>query len=216
LLDAGGEEKSAVVDAEAEREGFLAWKRVEPDCKVTKEAALHTARRIKEAVVVMEPYPHVQVFGIFPERLYACIMQKMPAGDGAYSRTGKRTKRFVVDLYDRKLGKGSANRKWKGMNGKGGFDANFWKELGIVYANDDGIRDAWLDKFALTLGARHKNVTSIKSQIQTTMELNRDRAGYQIGPHTDSELKWVTTLYYLAKDLVGRFRCQLVKRRTYV
>jgi len=109
------------------------------------------------------------VFGIFPERLYACIMQKMPAGDGAYSRTGKRTKRFVVDLYDRKLGKGSANRKWKGMNGKGGFDANFWKELGIVYANDDGIRDAWLDKFALTLGVRHKNVTSIKSQIQTTM-----------------------------------------------
>ena len=48
------------------------------------------------------------------------------------------------------------------------------------------------------------------------MELNRDRSGYQIGPHTDSELKWVTTLYYLAKDLVGRFRCQLVKRRTYV
>jgi len=61
FLDAEGEENSAVVDAEAEREGFLAWKRVEPDCKVTKEAALHTARRIKEAVVVMEPYPHVQV-----------------------------------------------------------------------------------------------------------------------------------------------------------
>ena len=33
------------------------------------------------------------------------------------------------------------------------------------------------------------------------MELNRDRAGYEIGPHTDSQGKWVTTLYYLAKDL---------------
>jgi|AntAceMinimDraft_1070359.scaffolds.fasta_scaffold28598_2 hypothetical protein len=37
------------------------------------------------------------------------------------------------------------------------------------------------------------------------VELNRDRVGYEIGPHTDSQAKWVTTLYYLAKDLAGAF-----------
>lgn len=58
------------------------------------------------------------------------------------------------------------------------------------------------DKFAPTLNIRRDNYEAVKSSIHSKMELNRDRAGYEIGPHTDSQGKWVTTLYYLAKDLV--------------
>ena len=54
-----------------------------------------------------------------------------------------------------------------------------------------------LDKFAPTLNIRHDDYHSIKRDIHTRMELNRDRNGYEIGPHTDTGAKWLTTLYYL-------------------
>jgi hypothetical protein len=41
-----------------------------------------------------------------------------------------------------------------------------------------------LDKFAPTLNIRHNDYHSVKRNIHTKMELNRDRAGYEIGPHT--------------------------------
>ena len=42
-------------------EDFFTWKGVEPDCKVTVAAVEFTAERIREATLVMEPYPHLQV-----------------------------------------------------------------------------------------------------------------------------------------------------------
>ena len=124
---------------------FFAWKRVDPDCRVGDAQALHTANAIKKATLVMEPYPHVQVFNIFPNGLYACIMQKMPPGDQAYKRLKEGVDRFMVDLYDRKkAAKGKADKSWDVMDGKGGFDADFWRKFGEVYATNDWIRDAWL------------------------------------------------------------------------
>ena len=197
--------KGALDTAEGEggeMDKFFGWKRVKPKCKVGAKALAHTAKRIREAELVLDPYPHVQVFNIFPDALYACIMSKMPAGDGAYVRLKEGVDRFMVDLYDRKkAAKGKKDKRWDVMDGKGGFDAGFWQDFGAAYATDTGIRDAWLDKFAPTLAVRHANYAAVKSSIHTKMELNRDRAGYEIGPHTDSQGKWVTTLYYLAKDL---------------
>ena len=196
--------KSALDAAEAKgATAFFAWKRVKPDCVVTEAAAMHSARQIRGAKLVMSPYPHVQVFNIFPDALYACIVQKLPPGDDAYLRLKEGVDRFMVNLYDRKTAGTKADDKtWAERKGKGGFDSKFWRQLGKVYASSPSIRDAWIDKFAPTLAIRHPNVDArVKNSIHTKMELNRDRAGYEIGPHTDSQGKWVTTLYYLAKDL---------------
>jgi hypothetical protein len=111
-----------------------------------------------------------EVFNIFPDRLYACMMQKVPPGDQAYERLKKGVDRFMVALYDHKLEAGSkANKKWKSMDGKGGFDAGFWRNFGNVYASSPGIRDAWLDKFAPTLDLRTKDMEAMRSRIHTKM-----------------------------------------------
>ena len=38
----------------------------------------HTVRQIQNAEIVMDPYPHVQVMDVFPDNLYACMMQHLP------------------------------------------------------------------------------------------------------------------------------------------
>ena len=47
----------------------------------------HTVAAIKAARLVMDPYPHVQVFNVFPDALYACMMQKLPPGRGGRLNT---------------------------------------------------------------------------------------------------------------------------------
>ena len=46
-----------------------------------------------------------------------------------------------------------------------------------------------MDKFEPTLRVRHESYEKIRETIHTKMELNRDRAGYEIGPHTDSQVR---------------------------
>ena len=65
-------------------------------------------------------------------------------------------------------------------------------------------------------GGNNNNVTSdMLSDSYYFMELTRDVKGFSVGPHTDSQAKWVTTLFYLPRDrklvgkggtLVGKFK----------
>lgn len=99
---------------------FFSWRRVEPDCEVGDAEAIYTANQIRNATLRLDPYPHLQVYDIFPDRLYACIVRKIPPGDGAYTRLKEGVDRFMVSLYDRKrAAKGKSDKAWDALNGKG-------------------------------------------------------------------------------------------------
>lgn len=163
----------------------------------------HTAQKISGASVVAEPYEHVQIFDVFHPDMYECMLRNLPPSDRAYSRLRPGVNRFMISLYDHKgLGPGSKNSKGKfvRMKSSPAFDADFWGEFGRTFGNAD-FRDRWLALFDRTLTLRNPGWREYAArELAFKMELNRDRDGYEIGPHTDSHGKWVTCLYYLPRD----------------
>ena len=79
------------------------------------------------------------------------------------------------------------------------IDQDFWEDWARFFGGRE-IMQAWLVKFKRVVTKRNLDYTT-RSQFYYFMELNRDITGYTIGPHTDSENKWVTTLYYLPSDM---------------
>ena len=57
--------------------GGYAWQQVAPDCNIGPEQVAYTVSQVQKADVVLEPYPHVQVYDIFTPALYACMMQQV-------------------------------------------------------------------------------------------------------------------------------------------
>eukprot|EP00240_Pyramimonas_obovata_P013932 CAMPEP_0118957918 /NCGR_PEP_ID=MMETSP1169-20130426/62356_1 /TAXON_ID=36882 /ORGANISM="Pyramimonas obovata, Strain CCMP722" /LENGTH=197 /DNA_ID=CAMNT_0006906021 /DNA_START=1135 /DNA_END=1728 /DNA_ORIENTATION=+ len=75
------------------------------------------------------------------------------------------------------------------------IDIRWWSTFAQLLATEE-MATAWVRLFDVTTGQRYnKSDTDIKFQYR--MDLSRDISGYEIGPHTDTDKKWVTTLYYL-------------------
>merc|ERR1712159_486185 len=93
----------------------------------------------------------------------------------------------------------------------------FWSELSKVTLGSDDVRDAYVRKFRTTIESRFKTKveTVLKTiQLNHRLDLTRDFPGYSIPPHTDTNDKAVTILYYLAKK-EGKSKTSM-GTRTYV
>eukprot|EP00959_Pyramimonas_sp_CCMP1952_P277100 5792474-Pyramimonas_sp.AAC.1 len=80
------------------------------------------------------------------------------------------------------------------------MDVGFWTEFAKLFANKE-LGQTWLAKFYPTLQYRkiEQRMNQWGKSYWYTMSLGRDLKGYNIGPHTDTADKWVTTLFYLPK-----------------
>jgi len=163
-------------------------------CAVTSEHVRYTLDRIRSAEVALEPYPHYFVENVFSPDLYACIRAKLPR-DAAYKRLRSKQERFYAPIK----AKYGSEKFRQGLISRG-FDAEFWQGFAEAFEHAD-LRDLWVEKFERVLSQR---VTDWREYMAKSlflrMELNRDREGYVIPPHTDRGTKWVTMLYYLAPD----------------
>jgi len=144
--------------------------------------------KIETARVNYEPFAHVFMENVFPDEVYDCILEHLPTRLGSYRPMEKNRKRHFIPLIDR-LG---------GTQTK----VPFWSELSKVTLGSDDVRDAYVRKFRTTIESRFKTKveTVLKTiQLNHRLDLTRDSPGYSIPPHTDTNDKAVTILYYLAK-----------------
>ena len=136
------------------------------------------------------PSPYIFVRDIFPADFYAAIQQHFPPESIFHSKSRYRTGNPRDLLY----------RKNVNLARDLGFfeerSRPYWSLMREVIDHPDFIRTVF-EKFAGPMRVRHG---CDFLDVRIRLEVFRDRAGYAIGPHTDSPHKVFTGLFYLPPD----------------
>jgi len=176
-------------------------------CALTQKLLDYTIQRIRNAELHLDPYPHLYLTRVFEPSFYQnCLLARLPP-TAAYEQLPNNRDRNQIPISG-KFGHGPQamdrvgrpKGKLSGAKAKL-MDVQFWTEFGRLFANKQ-LGQTWLQKFYPTLQYRkiEDRINNWGSQYWYTMSLGRDLKGYNIGPHTDTADKWVTTLFYLPKD----------------
>lgn len=156
------------------------------------DAEQHVYYRIANAQVLRYPFPHLYVDSVFPEDFYRELRAHLPAL-AAYKRLdetgtvakGKYQERFVCPVADAEEAEFAAGTGsfWAGFNG--------WL-MGEPFAR------LIVEKFRSGIAERFGE--GVDPQFEIDARLVRDFTHYAISPHTDSQRKLVSLLFYLPAD----------------
>jgi hypothetical protein len=154
----------------------------------------HVVAAIEAAAADAEPFRHLKLSAIFPQTLYAAMLEAMPvprdyrpmSGRTKYTRTqdgGTRTKIDLFPEFIRHLPR--AKRP-------------VWRIVGRALCSPE-VREAFRQRLAPGLerrfGARYRSLGLYPIPI-----LTRDVPGYEIGIHPDTRSKAMTIQLYLPRD----------------
>jgi len=151
--------------------------------------------KIGEAGIRLEPFPHVFVEDVFPEDFYAVILDHLPQED-MYWRL--RDSNRVTDAY-------SPHRLALSPDNLGHLSNEnraFWIEMFRAFLTPE-FTAAVFDKFRTHmkfLAGQLQEAGGAELNVAAESFLIRDKAGYELGPHTDSPAKLVSMLFYLAPN----------------
>eukprot|EP00958_Prasinococcus_capsulatus_P029507 scaffold7473_cov403-Prasinococcus_capsulatus_cf.AAC.4 len=56
------------------------------DCTIGSDTLEHMKEKIKYAVLIHEPFPHVHIQDFFPHRFYQCLVSKLPREESFYDQ----------------------------------------------------------------------------------------------------------------------------------
>mmetsp|Transcript_10109 Transcript_10109/g.21074 ORF Transcript_10109/g.21074 Transcript_10109/m.21074 type:complete len:295 (-) Transcript_10109:427-1311(-) len=180
--------------------GAFGKKQKKLDCTLDSGLYNYTLNKVQTAKIALKPFPHVYIKDIFKPSFYPCILNKLPDGtvnhaDSPYSKD--KSQRYLVKLM------GRAGQPLLDTNDRDfseaaaqAIDFKWWSDFGQLLATRELAR-AWVKLFDTTTGRRYNETATPTIKWMYRMELSRDMSGYRIGPHTDTDKKWVTTLYYL-------------------
>jgi len=151
-------------------------------------------RSVEAARVVHAPFFHLEFDRVFPDETYAGMLAAMPAaeecrpmsGRSKYTRASGRPTRVKMDLlpeYIRHLPRDHQP---------------IWRAVGQALCSRE-LQEAFVRALAPALefrfGPRYASVGLYPMPILTL-----DTAGYQIGPHQDTQWKGITVQFYLPPD----------------
>jgi hypothetical protein len=149
--------------------------------------------RLRAAEVVTEPYPHYYLQNVFPDEYYWSLLRNLPDG-GVYQN--------LFDVTDLKL---DHFRHRDQLELTAGWTEtlpkeikDFWDDFSKWFLGPD-LGQAVLITFGEQLRDRFGDKAHWPS-VSTEAELIRHRAGYFLGPHSDSNSKLAVLLFYLARD----------------
>jgi hypothetical protein len=147
------------------------------------------AARIAAVPIRRDPFAHIYVEEIFPDEVFERLRAELP-GEEAYVRL-KDSGRVGPDYSEQRLAFAPAQLPALAASGR-----QFWTQVFDALLAPEVTRTIFA-KFAadLKLAADGGDM-----RIATETCLMRDRAGYELGPHTDSPAKLVSLLFYLAPD----------------
>lgn len=156
--------------------------------------------RIENAPVREHPFPHVFIEDIFPPAFYAELQSRM-LESSAYMRlidTGRVAAGYSparLCLFPSHVTPELADTD----------DKRFWADLFAAY-NDAEFTLLWLSVFQASIQARvaaghvPSGLASGPLKAQHEIFLMRDLENYALTPHTDSQAKLVSVLFYLPAD----------------
>lgn len=137
---------------------------------MTPEGYLRDFRPFLDAPISGDPFTHTYAEGVFGDELYGEILKNLP-GKGEWKPHGAAHRDFLPLTND-------------GFQRLSKERAAFWKALCSWLCSRDTMQ-VFLDKFGITQTCR------------VVPSLVRQKAGYSLGPHTDSPNKVLTVLFYL-------------------
>ena len=151
----------------------------------------YVARRIKETPVLEVPFQHCIIDDALPEAVFNSIHDHWPDDSVLLSlnETGRTTKykeRFVMLLED------------EFFNNLNSADQKFWVDVGLTVMGSQVVT-ACYEKFKKILDGRLPR-QHMSFNLNPEMLVVSDRNNYQIGPHTDTEWRFMSLLYYLSPD----------------
>jgi FkbM family methyltransferase len=129
----------------------------------------HVLDAIEAAPVIMQPYPHLYVPGVFTDAFYAGLLAALSAVE--YKPIAE--VRDSIKGYPNRLMGVNLSRFWQHLNQ--------WMVAG-------SLRYALLRKFGLP-----------HADTRDETLLLHDKTGYALGPHTDAQFKVLSAVFYLAK-----------------
>jgi hypothetical protein len=156
----------------------------------TRELFEHVLRKISDAEINTEPFPHIIVPEIFPAALYPALLSAIPAPE-----------QFAAAAYPG-TGYGKGKRQWSGLAYPGLRELLLFSDLRVFLKSNRFCR-ALLDKFSVP-GAipsdKYKYFASGAREFNCVFDLQIDRQGYEILPHADVPSKLITFQFYLTSD----------------
>ena len=130
----------------------------------------YVIKKIIDALIIKEPYPHILISGIFPDEFYSVLLEQIPKVS-AYTPKTKYGKTMTLENFD------ILDEEKK----------KFWKEV-YGFLRSDKFASILLKKFNIS-----KNGVS-------DLFLHKDLENFEFRPHRDTHSKLVTYLFYLPED----------------
>jgi hypothetical protein len=151
----------------------------------------HLLGRIRDADLFKDPFPYMNITNLFPDDYYSTLLRELPS-DQAYAKYhAPYDARFYIDF------KPQADLTQRA----------FWRDLLALLASQEfleGMAHKFGDEISAVYKTRPNYIEPHRSgkgvKIGSRMILTRDYASYSISPHTDAPPKFITALFYLAKD----------------
>jgi hypothetical protein len=159
-------------------------------CKMSS-SLIHVVNRLREAEVMLDPYPHYCLENVFPEDYYRTLLENLP-GSGSYQNLFDVTT-LKLDHF-RHRDQRDMNPGW--TDDLAGAQKEFWDNFDSWFLGAD-FAQAVLQTFTNQMRARYERVWP---EVSVESQLIRHRAGYFLGPHSDLHTKLVVLLIYLAPD----------------
>ena len=171
---------------------------MEPGIDVAAATA-HICRRIIEAQVVREPWPHLVIEDFLPDEAFARLLAAIPEDWLRTDVDGPRT--WVTPLGDGIMGykKGSKTRSWDRRRGALEVLADVFRAINSDREIFNALKKPlWRELRAGLARFQERYETALKV-VQLT-RLTKDGAAYQLKPHTDVPSKLVSIIHYVRCD----------------
>lgn len=172
-----------------------------PGCFIGKSDIIHTRDKILKSDLILDPYPHLVIEGIFTSKVYKCVLHNLKQ-----MRSHKNLKKVNSKMSPKEIEQ--AQRSYNDLNLKQHLDRLeeiygiskgsklFWKNFAAIL-NDNRVRRSWLNKFFEPLSLREPKFEYGSTATLSRQLLTIDGSSYAIYPHTDTVDKLVTILIYL-------------------
>jgi hypothetical protein len=151
----------------------------------------HILGRIKDADLFKEPYPYMYITDLFPADYYVKLLGELPRDEVYAKYHAPYEARLYIDFKpEAEIIKNA-----------------FWRDLLALLGSQDflvGMAHKFGDEIPAVYSTKRAHIESHRSdrgvKVGKRMILTRDYANYSISPHTDAPPKFITALFYLAKD----------------
>jgi len=161
----------------------------------SEELADHIAGSVEKSRSVEKPFYHLEFDRVFPEDLYARMVQLMPGSDDYRALPGRhgvnlqangKSTRIKLDLFPEFTCHLAAEKR------------AIWSLVGQALCSRK-VKESFVRRLAPGLEKRFGN-RFLDVGMYPIPILTRDFGGYNITPHTDTHWKGITVQFYLPPD----------------